>query len=428
MVFTVGWAGDGRTVATCGLDGSVKLWDPSTGKERFTLEGHSAPVVGVAFRQDGALLATAGQDGLLGLWEARTGRRLRWLKGHTGGGINDVVFTPGGKLLSAAADGAIREWDLDAEQDSLTRRSPKLSINGITFLADNRHLLVAGASGLELWDTRTAARVRTLTDEMGFDPIGLSLAGSPDGKLVAVGNSNLAGFGTTLLFDVASGKALDRRLPEVRSIAEMVFSPDGKSIAVAGADTLVFQVADGSLVHRLAAAQDEDSATVTVAYSRDGRWLAVGGKDGNTVLWDTSTWTQSRAFPEHPAAVLQLQFSPDGRQLLSAGESQARVWDVATGAERQRFDIRGTRSRSQIDPEGNLRKVAFSGDGRRLATAFSDGPVRIWDVETGQLILTLADVVTALGQLTFSPDGRRLVLGGFDGKGGILRIWDGTPP
>jgi WD40 repeat protein len=332
-----------------------------------------------------------------------------------------------GKLLSAAADGTIREWDLDADQDSLTRRFPKSSISGITFLAGNRHLLVARARGLELWDPATATRVRALTDEV-VDPVTLSLAASPDGKLVAAGNSNLSGFGATLLFDVASGKVLDRELPEMRSITEMVFSPDGKSIAVAGSDTLVFRVADGSLIHRLATAEDEDSATVTVAYSRDGRWLAVGGKNGKTVLWDTSTWTQSRSFPEHPAAVLQLQFSPDGEQLLSAGESEARVWDVATGAERQRFDIRGTRSRSQIDPEGNLRKVAFSGDGRRLATAFSDGPVRIWDVETGQLILTLGDVGTALGQLAFSRDGRCLALGGIDGKGAVLRIWDGTSP
>jgi WD40 repeat protein len=123
-------------------------------------------------------------------------------------------------------------------------------------------------------------------------------------------------------------------------------------------------------------------------------------------------------YQEHTGTVLRVAFSPDGRRLaLASDDRTVKVWDAVTGQEI--LNLQG-------HPD-KVASVAFSPDGRRLASASEDGTVKVWDAATGQETLTLQGHTGPVTSVAFSPDGRWLAAGGRDGTKGILRLWDARP-
>ena len=189
------------------------------------------------------------------------------------------------------------------------------------------------------------------------------------------------------------------------------------------------------------------SGVWAVAYSPDGRTLASAGHDQTIRLWDVATGRESQVLRGHADAVLDVAYSPDGRTLASAGlDRTVRLWDASTGRELrtlrghtdagQRCGVRpgrpyhrfrqlrpdrqgvGRRHRAGIAhparPYGLVSAVAYSPDGRTLASASFDHTVKLWDAATGQELQTLRGPFAAVRELAFTPDGRRLAWAGDD--------------
>jgi WD40 repeat protein len=150
------------------------------------------------------------------------------------------------------------------------------------------------------------------------------------------------------------------------------------------------------------------------AFSGDGRWLATGGgesdKSGTVTLWEVETGKERFALKGHRGLVLALAFSADGKTLASAGwDRTVRLWDVGTGKERATL-------------RGHARQVwslAFSPDGKLLASGSADRTVKLWDAAGRREKASLRGPPAAA--VAFSPDGRTVAVGGDDGTVGL---WD----
>ncbi|MFD9303168.1 WD40 repeat domain-containing serine/threonine protein kinase [Streptomyces sp. NPDC060048] len=157
------------------------------------------------------------------------------------------------------------------------------------------------------------------------------------------------------------------------------------------------------------------STVMSLAYSPDGRLLAVGCQDGTVRLCDTTTRTTAATLATKAEEVRHLLFSPDGRTLATGtalGASKAELWDVATRTSRSTLDRYG--------PIGNV--LAFSPDGRTLAVS-GDDDLLMWDTATGTLTATQTGDRGWLNVLAYSPDGKTLAIGGERGRGNALRLW-----
>jgi WD40 repeat protein/serine/threonine protein kinase len=401
---------DGRLLSA-GADGTVKVWDPATGRELSSYRG-SVKYVGLAlFSPDGRRLAWATNEGIVKVWDTATGQEQCTLQGHTFD-VRGVAFSPDGQRLATAGfDKTIRLWDAATGRETLTIHGHPDGVNNVAFSPDGRRLISASYDHtLRIWDATPltseppTGAVLTLSGQ----PHLLSVAFSPNGQQLAAGSLD----GTVTVWDAASGRqawSIRAHADHARGVA---FSADGRLLASASWDGTV-KLWDAATGRERRPLSLRSEGAASVAFSPDGRLLAAGTW-GGAVLWDTTTWEQVGApLKQSTSPVPSVAFAPDSRRLITAGASQrnAQLWDVSARAVIRTLEGHGS-------PVG---AVAFSPDGKVIATGSNDKTVKVWDAATGEEIHTLRGHAGYVGRAAFSPDGRYLASGSWDST---VKVWD----
>jgi WD40 repeat protein len=469
----VAYSPDGRLLATASWDNTVKIWDAKTGQLLRELEAHRTGVSKVAFSPDGQRLASVGwvrmrdergAAGEMKVWDVTTGQSLLTVPGH-GGRMDCVAFSPDGKrLATGSSDSTVTIWDAQTGEELRTFRGHSEVVHCVAFSPDGRLLASAGGArnpseqDVKVWDGETGQELFTVRGHLGRV---FAVAFSPDGRRLASASADR----TVKLWDVATGKEALTLRGHLDTVLSVVFSRDGLRLVSGGADrtvrvwdatpatdedqncltlpgpggactsvafhpkdqrSLAAAYSDGNVrVWNLAPSKPRCFATLAVdqegdvsslAFSCKGQWLAaVGAK--TLKVWDARTYQEVRTILGDPKFYC-VAFSPDERQVAAAGLNDfrnsfpVRVWDIANGKEPRVLS-------------GNtwvVLQLAFSPDGRQLASAGNDGTVRIWDLTTGKKIdiPPLTPPCRSYG-LAYSPDGKQLAVGSNDQ---VVRVWD----
>lgn len=423
-IWSVVFSPDGSLFATAGQDGLVKLWCTETQKTNITNEdspkspseirtyaGHTGAVHSVRFSPDGRWVASGSVDHLVRLWDIETDKVYE-LKGHENQ-IWTVAFSPDSRLLASGGDDqTLRLWQVDTQKQLRVLRGNPSRIWTTAFSPDGR-TLVSGSDDqtLRFWDVSTGNEAHILEGysnqiwTVDFSPVNNLIANAGDDKKIYLWQLD------TLIKSNASALQ-DAPLPKTR------LSQNGSTASDASIGAI-------GTVQPIQLAGHIDRVR-SLAFSRDGQMLVSGGDDHLVRLWESHSTKEIHQLSGHTNRVWSVAISPDQRMLASSSEDQTiRLWRLPSG---RCFRI--------IPVNHRIWSVTFSPDSNLLASASDDSLIHLWDVKKGHNVLTLSGHTGRVWSLAFGYDSPssndkeqeseqtksvRLISGGDDG---CVRLWD----
>jgi RNA polymerase sigma factor (sigma-70 family) len=481
-LFRCAYAPAAKLLAFADSHAAIHICDVSTGKKRRTIETTARFVEKLSLSADGRLLAVSSVDaagkGVLQIWDVVTGKKTESVADRY-----TMAFAPDGKTLVLVGSNEIRFRDPSTSRERVQPLTPPLDSPSISpnvaFTPDGKTLATTGlyTGTIQIWDVTTGKRKAA---PEGHTDAPRRFDFSPDGKrVVSMGGRD----GTVIVWNSATGEPLTviRRGEWVRGAA---FSADGKSLfsCWAGDQVVVYDASTGRQLHTLRmddpARKDLRQSGLTMRLSADRKTLVAfsdgyKGKEGpeNSELmtaWDAATRKQTfqrriedrytvspdlqflaltrggknspgrlpvriedcktgevrQNLPQFPGQTFARAFSPDGWLLttitselpkgpMGKRTDTLRVWEVATAGEVLSLPVWG------------VARVAFSPDGRLLATSVSSQEILLWDLRRAEELQRVKGFDGRLISLAFSPDGRRLVSGLADTT---LLVWEVKKP
>jgi eukaryotic-like serine/threonine-protein kinase len=384
---------DGSRLAAGLENGTILVWDVIAAGEPRRLQGHLLSVDGVVFSPDGKTLASTSFDGTVRLWDFKAARELRALRGHVGW-VYKAAFSPDGRYVASAGwDNSVRLWDVASGREMFQFRGNNAYVFNVAFSPDGKAIASSCADGsVRVWDVRQAlASAESIPEEMVRSA---GAAAGPGAREEL--HQSLMRYRTP---DQTLGVGHESMVESVR------FAPDGKSAATSGRDGTVrlWDPETGKSIRVIRV--DKDNFASRVAFSFDGRALAVSTSKG-------------------------IDETEPGKAALSAG--QVKVYDPATGKERMTIGVpAGPVLALAAHPRRNLLAVAAGYPAVTLATAGIQGiqpiptEVRIWDLDGRSATTTIPYGMAAVRSLAFHSDGSRIITAGVDGVVKVRDVDDG---
>lgn len=290
-------------------------------------------------------------------------------------------------------------------------------IRAVAYSSDGGVVATAGDDNeAQVWDAASGQLLRTMA---GHSDRLWAVAFSPDGKRLATASLD----GSARVWDVNTGTALYTLSGHLNMVLGIAFSPDGKRLATGSADGTA-KLWDADTGTELLTLQGHSDTVYAVAFSPDGKLLATGSEDRTAKLWETTSGKVLQTFPglgaksAHTGRVSAIAFSPDGKRLVTASaDGTAKVWDAAVTPPAQKGTPLATMRNTPLKTLSTsatartakgapaVTSVAYDPLGHRIATTSSDGAVRIWDTDSGNVLVTLAGHPGGANAVAFEPHG-----------------------
>jgi WD40 repeat protein len=239
---------NGMRAVSASADKTLKVWDLKSGRALRTLEGHSDSVSSVALTVDGMRAVSASADQTLKVWDLESGRTLRTLKGHSSR-VNSVALTADGKrALSASADKTLKVWDLESGRTLRTLTSQFYEFRIVAVTADGKRAIsLADSKERTIWDLENGRELRHLGGIEDWEGYVTSVALTADGKRAISASPKFRNYsheddpdeytpGTLKVWDVESGRLLDRREGYYDSVTSVALRGDGTRVVSASDD------------------------------------------------------------------------------------------------------------------------------------------------------------------------------------------------
>lgn len=440
---------DGRTLATGGMDGTLKIMDINTLKERsvFLVESYR-DIRALAFQPGGNLLAIGGSnlavllwdinegkvkrtlmtqltveslmfspDGKtlaagIGdtptLWDVESGDRLSRLNGHTKS-VWSVAFSPDGQTLaSTSSDKSIKVWSLNGEKSLRSFTGEVNFIEGVALTEHGKTLVTHDSwESLRTWDLSTGKDMRQITVSGAYRPFRTATAS--DDYLIGANDKGLI-----TIYDL-NGKIVRQLNEHWHTLGVMRVSEDGKLLASGAStgDTIVWRLEDGRKIaaferSQLTAKEDAHAAAaISFAFSPDARYLAIGTNNEELNLFDIASGR--RVFSKQIDGVgANLFFSQDGKTIFTGGY-KIKVIDAKNGEILR-----------SIGAE-NSKKLLLSPDGTKIWTAGENGTLSQWSLAEGRKIRNIDAHADEITSMVLLKDGRTLITGSNDST---VKLWD----
>lgn len=334
---------------------------------------------------------------------------------HTDGELLALRFAPDGSLWSVEEPGVLRQWDLKARRQLVWHELAEAA--SVWCFSASAHYLAAGSDEVCLWQTGDGELAAcwpqaSWVTALAFQPGGLLLASGHDDGGVRLWDY----VGKRLAYELRAPISPSNGPPKFAgdrtgAVSALAFSLDGRKLAVAAEDCsiTIWDMVRGELLGRLLGHKDRIPA---LAWHPDGRRLVSAGWDTTARVWDAQAFLPLILLNSHAGQVQTLAFSPDGRCLACADSASAiHLWDM------EPYQTVAVRR----DHAQEIRCLAFSPDGRCLASGGAGRVIHVWDARTESTGQDALDPLLARTCLSVSNDGRRLAS---LGTGTTLRVWD----
>jgi WD40 repeat protein len=418
----VAFSPNGKLLAAAGNDGRIRLWETAaltsgtSSDPRYVLSAKKGAILSLDFSRDNSRLAVGANDGEIQIWEltgldpAIQSKPAASWEAHTTAAPR-TVFIPGCNLVASAGDNTIRLWHIATGKEFDPLVGDHQALHAVAFSPDGSALATTGLDQhVRVWDTVGGGeRINALPQEYE----GRSVAFSPIGKLLAS-----SAWGIVKLWDAETGVLLARFQLRGRRTTRVGFPHNGSLLSATGQDSnfalaanyeaLLWDVRERKEVFR----RKFDQPLAGGEFSPDGDTLTLCRHDGTLQVWDTNADKERSALPGSTVANYVIAYSPDRAVVIKAKEAQLLQCDLAKNTERIVHNEHGSR----------ISSVAFSPDGRFLASADYSGRLVVWDRMAAHRFIAW-QFPGMVNQVVFAADNRHIATANANGTGYILRLW-----